>query len=390
VTRRCDVLIVGGGPAGSSCARDLVRAGLDVVVLDRARFPREKPCAGWITPGVVSQLDLDLDDYARGRTLQEIRGFETGVIGGPRVTSRFDATISHAIRRSEFDRYLLDRARARLVQDTAVTRLERTRDRWVVNGTFEAPVLIGAGGHFCPVARHLNPPCPEAPLIAAQEIEVRVGGPWSGPRPVEGEIPELYFCRDLRGYGWVVRKGEYLNVGFGRQDRHGVRNASRVFLQALREAGRVPPGFPEAWPGHAYLLYATPRRRVHEEGVLLAGDAAGLAYPTSGEGILTAVESGRLAAETIISAGGHHSRDQFASYAQRLIDRYGTPGRSGPEAWHVPPALFAWAGRHLMARPWFARHVLVRQWFLHGQATCPAEVFARGPVAGHVGGPGGL
>ena len=365
MTRRCDVLIVGGGPAGSSCARDLVRAGLDVVVLERARFPREKPCAGWITPGVVSALDLDLDEYARGRTLQPIRGFETGVLGGRRVVSRFDSTISHAIRRSEFDDYLLTRAGASVVQEVPVTRIERARDRWLVNGTFEAPMLVGAGGHFCPVARQLNPSCPEAPLVAAQEIEVRVGAARPDRRPVDGEIPELYFCRDLRGYGWVVRKGEYLNVGFGRRDRHGLACASRQFLQALRTAGRVPSDFPEAWPGHAYLLYGVPQRRVHEDGVLLAGDAAGLAYPTSGEGILTAVESGRLAAGTILSAGGHYTRDRLGAYVQGLVNRYGTPGPATPTGWHLPPSLVARAGRCLMAWPWFSRHVLVERRFLH-------------------------
>ena len=77
----CDVLVVGGGPAGSSCARRLGEAGLDVVVMDRARFPRDKVCAGWITPQVIDALHLDCDDYRDGRTLQPITGFRTGLIG---------------------------------------------------------------------------------------------------------------------------------------------------------------------------------------------------------------------------------------------------------------------------------------------------------------------
>ena len=77
----CDVLVVGGGPAGSACAWRLARSGLDVVVVDSAAFPRDKVCAGWITPQVIADLDLDLDDYRRGRTLQPITGFRTGLIG---------------------------------------------------------------------------------------------------------------------------------------------------------------------------------------------------------------------------------------------------------------------------------------------------------------------
>ena len=61
----CDCLVVGGGPAGSSCARALVQAGLDVLVLDKSRFPRDKVCAGWITPAVVDEVELDLTDYAK-------------------------------------------------------------------------------------------------------------------------------------------------------------------------------------------------------------------------------------------------------------------------------------------------------------------------------------
>ncbi len=72
---RCDVLIVGGGPAGSTCARELRIAGWDVVVADRARFPRDKVCAGWLTPRVFQLLELDPEEYrATGLTLQEISG----------------------------------------------------------------------------------------------------------------------------------------------------------------------------------------------------------------------------------------------------------------------------------------------------------------------------
>src|SRR5262249_59691015 len=95
----CDCLVVGGGPAGSSCARALVQAGMDVVVLDKATFPRDKICAGWITPAVVAELDLDLADYGRERTLQPITGFRTGLIGGKPVGTSYGHAVSYGIRR---------------------------------------------------------------------------------------------------------------------------------------------------------------------------------------------------------------------------------------------------------------------------------------------------
>src|SRR5262245_5359412 len=111
----CDVLIVGGGPAGSSCAWGLRRSGRDVLVMDAASFPRDKVCAGWITPHVVDALELDLTDYRIGRTLQPITGFRTGLVGGADdLETAYDAAVSYGIRRCEFDHYLLQRSGARL------------------------------------------------------------------------------------------------------------------------------------------------------------------------------------------------------------------------------------------------------------------------------------
>src|SRR5262245_23590592 len=150
---QCDALVVGGGPAGSTCARMLRRAGWDVVVLDRARFPRDKVCAGWVTPGVFELLELDPAEYrATGLTIQEITGFRTSVIGRPSVETRYDEIVSYAIRRCEFDGFLLRRSGARVIEGAALGSLERRGDTWVANGTISAPVVVGAGGHFCPAA----------------------------------------------------------------------------------------------------------------------------------------------------------------------------------------------------------------------------------------------
>src|SRR5216110_3466813 len=98
----CDALIVGGGPAGSTCAWKLRQAGLDVVVADSALFPREKVCAGWITPQVVAGLSLDTSEYRQGRTFQPITGFRVGLIGGrDEVETAYDHPVSFGIRRCE-------------------------------------------------------------------------------------------------------------------------------------------------------------------------------------------------------------------------------------------------------------------------------------------------
>ncbi|HAH44477.1 MAG TPA: NAD(P)/FAD-dependent oxidoreductase, partial [Planctomycetaceae bacterium] len=102
----CDILIVGGGPAGSSCAWGLRDSGLDVLILDQATFPRDKVCAGWITPAVAELLDLDLAEYQKSHVLQPITRFRTGIIGGAAVQTEYAQTVSYGIRRCEFDAYL--------------------------------------------------------------------------------------------------------------------------------------------------------------------------------------------------------------------------------------------------------------------------------------------
>src|SRR5512137_891648 len=119
----CDVLVVGGGPAGSTCAGRLRQGGLDVLLLDREAFPREKPCAGWITPQVLAALAIDREEYGRGRVLQDISGFRTGLIYGTETVTRYGKTVSYGIRRCEFDQYLLQRSGVRQLPGQEVSVL---------------------------------------------------------------------------------------------------------------------------------------------------------------------------------------------------------------------------------------------------------------------------
>src|SRR6267154_6026967 len=153
----CDVLVIGGGPAGSSCAWKLRQGGLDVIVMDRAAFPRDKVCAGWITPQVLAAAGIDVDDYRRERTCQPITGFRTALLGGGReLETVYDHPVSFGIRRCEFDHYLLQRSTARLKLVAPVASIRKEQARWIVNDAVTARMLVGAGGHFCPVARWLN------------------------------------------------------------------------------------------------------------------------------------------------------------------------------------------------------------------------------------------
>lgn len=358
-SERCDVLIVGGGPAGSTCAAKLRQAGRDVLVLDRAVFPRDKLCAGWVTPQVFVDLGLRPEEYcSRGRTLQTISAFRAGLAGGPLHETTFSRPLSYGIRRCELDTFLLERSGARVQMGAAATTIQRTVGGWLVNGEIEARLLVGAGGHFCPVARFLGARPGEELCVTAQEVEVEVGGDCGVPPGV----PEISFCRDLGGYGWCFRKGSWLNVGFGRLGSRDLPGDVRAYVDVLKSQGKVPTGLELAFRGHAYLLYETSRRPLLDDRALLVGDAAGLAFPKSGEGIRTAVESGLLAAKAILEANGDYGRERLARYAELVEARFG-PRRAGID--HVRPGWLApLLAPALLAMPWFRRHVLLESWFL--------------------------
>lgn len=364
----CDIVIVGGGPAGSSCAWALRNSGLDLLIVDRAKFPRDKLCGGWITPLVVEELELDLRDYARSRTLQPITSFRTGAIGQTEVFLDCGRTVSYGIRRCEFDEYLLRRSGARVREGFAISSIERTSDGWLINSELQARVVVGAGGHFCPVARRLGNSEEPQPVVA-REVEFEMTPGEASTCTVRGDTPELYFCHDLIGYGWLFRKGDFLNIGLGRLDPHLLPEHLDRFAEAMEKAGKFKLERPRRYSGHAYFLFGHSKRNVVDDHVLLIGDSAGLAYPQSGEGIRPAVESGLIAAEVLQAAGGDYRREKLDRYAVRLQERFaGGGGLVQRWAHRVPPVLRNFVGRQLLKTKLFGL-IVVDDWFLHMKDT---------------------
>jgi len=361
----CDVLIVGGGPAGSTCAWKLRQAGLDVLLLDKDMFPRDKPCAGWITPAVLESLAIDIREYCQGRVLQEISNFRTGLIEGADLVTRYGSTVSYGVRRCEFDQYLLQRCAVRQALAEPVSMLERSDGYWIVNGRVRARLLVGAGGHHCPVAGLLGAKIGEEQVIVAQVMEFEMSQEQERECRIAGDTPELFFCRDMKGYGWLFRKGRFLNIGLGRMDRENLGRHLREFWTFIEKRGEITGDMSGRFQGHAYLLYEGEggRRRVGD-GALLIGDAAGLSHPYSGEGILPAIESALIAAQTIIKANGDYRCSNLDPYAVRLALRFGGGSRELP-SFPLASRLSRFAGARLLSSRWFTRHIVLDRWFLH-------------------------
>src|SRR5262249_14721360 len=162
---------------------------------------------------------------------------------------------------------------ARLRLGEPVRSLERAGDKWIVNGSISARMLVGAGGHFCPVARRFRRHGDTASqLVTAVEAEF----PWEdsvGGFSVTGGTPRRYFCEDLAAYGWCVRKQGFLNIGIGRVDARDVPAQMDRFQEVLRRDGAFCRELPKAVHGHAYYLYDGDHSQMVDDGVLLIGDA---------------------------------------------------------------------------------------------------------------------
>ena len=309
---RFDAIIVGGGPAGSACARVLVRGGLRVGVIDRRRFPRVKLCGGWISGPVWDVLELARHEYTGGvwpwrRCHVQYRGRMH------RVAARGDF-----IRRVEFDEFLLRRSGASVIEGQVVSSVERRDGSWVVDGAYVAPWLVGAGGTNCPVARKLFPAKP-GPPVAAQEREFEAQSAEIAAARVgaDGE-PELLLHDDLGGYSWNVPKGGWLNVGTGTASARRVRLAWAEARDFFLESGHLPAsarGSLQQVEGHAYYLFDPCHLDACQgDGAFLVGDALGLAHPLTAEGILPAVLSGRICAEAILDGAPRSYGPRLAAH----------------------------------------------------------------------------
>jgi flavin-dependent dehydrogenase len=314
-----DAIVVGGGPAGSSCAWKLREAGLDVLVLDRAKFPRHKLCAGWVTPEAMADLELDPNDYPLSlMTFDELHLHWKMLSAKPKSRQ-------HSIRRFEFDDFLLQRAGATVLQ-YKVRKIRRDGGDYIVDDAFRCKYLVGAGGTACPVYRELfHDHNPHNSALQTATYEQEFAYDWKDP------ACHLWFFDDgLPGYAWYVPKANgYVNVGLGgmaeklKQQGGNVRDYWGRFVDKLRKDGLV--SYDQYNPtGYSYFLRGDVDV-VSDRNAYIVGDSVGLATRDMCEGIGPAIKSGLLAANAI-ATGEKYSltgikKFSGGGFASRLLER---------------------------------------------------------------------
>lgn len=310
MTEQWDLAVVGAGPAGSAAALAALRArpGARVLLLDRAEFPRDKSCGDGIAPHALDELArLGVADVLADRV--PVRHLRLRSPDGTEVATRLQRP-DHVVPRTLFDARLVDAAVARgaVLRRQTVRSVAVLPDRVVLDGDTAARAVVGADGANGVVRRRLG---------LAGQPEDATALAVRGYRRDDAEVPEQVIVMDGRGwpaYAWSFAAGDgTANVGFG------------MLLPRLRATGRggraelhgrlaelLPGAEPERLVSH-HLPLSSSRPRQPDGRVLLAGDAASLVNPLTGEGIFYALLSGRLAGLAAVTAA-----DPGAAYRAAL------------------------------------------------------------------------
>ncbi|HET7130147.1 MAG TPA: geranylgeranyl reductase family protein [Gaiellaceae bacterium] len=347
-----DVLVVGGGPAGSTTAIRLADSGARVLLVDKATFPRDKPCGGGITTRALAHCPVDPSPVVE----EEVDLVELRFRFDDSVVRRAASPVIRMTQRRRLDAFLLDAARERGVEvregttiDAAAAAADYVVGADGANGTTAKAFGLG-GGIVHGVAYEGN---------VGYDVVDRV-------RYARRAVVEL---ADIPGgYGWVFPKGDHVNVGVGAWQDEGPRireHLARVCRSHGLDASQL-----DGLRGHRLPL----RRgatRVAGDRALLVGDAAGLIDPVSGDGMYECFVSSRLAAEAILTG----RLDAYPAALDAAV------GRLHGASWKLKRALDRWPRTSWrVARTQLLWRSVER--LLLGDVAAPADVhgFARVPL----------
>ncbi|MDW8101749.1 MAG: geranylgeranyl reductase family protein [Anaerolineae bacterium] len=311
-----DVIVVGGGIAGASAAFFLKRQGTKVLVIEKEKLPRYKPCAGGVPRSVLQFFHLNFEPVIE----REINGVRYSFRGKKEVDVPFPTSPVLMVMRDQFDWFVLEKSGAEVAEGVKVIGVYEDRDKVTVLAEkgyrWQARYLIGADG---------------ANSVVARALDFETGGPVGAA--LEAEIPadeklldffnKAFFLFGVvnPGYIWVFPKKAVLSAGIGAMGKTR-DNLKTTFLYWMARLGLPADKIPlRAHPLPVYLK----DRRLHSSRTVLIGDAARMMDPLLGEGIRYGVKSAHLAVQAIL-------KGDLPSYT-RAVHRILAPNFKAARLW---------------------------------------------------------
>jgi len=334
-----DVAVVGAGPAGSTAAKYLAEKRINVVLLDKNKFPRDKPCGGGLPSHVWKRFP-----YVKTEDIIESYSY-SGCAYSPslkyKAVLKKDDPIVGMVLREKFDNKLVEFALdkgADLIDGETVKNIKILKDkaRLILDDKKEidAEIVVGADGVWSIIADKLGLAPPKGRTIGVcmfQEYDL-------GEETVNRFFGNEKMCfihlrfQDMMGYGWVFPKKQHLNIGVGRirpdveqsKSKTSLSTIYKEYIKTLKKTNIIP-GDLTVGKCKGGALPIAPLKKTYSDRVLLCGDAAGFLNPLSGEGIYYAMSSGQIAADVIAESleKGDNSEIFLSSYQTRWMNDFG-------------------------------------------------------------------
>lgn len=334
-----DIAVIGAGPAGSSLVMGLKNSGLKIAIFDKSHFPRDKAC-GDLVSGVALRTLNDLSPKLRSQLAafpQKTGIKSTAIYVGNHKPLRFSWVLeSYVIRRNDFDQMLLNEAlqsgNTTLYAGEKIKKIERLTDGFnltnAANQVFQAKFVVGCDGANSIVSKLLT-----GHSIDKNNYGGSVRAYFKGLTNISPNENELYINKSVvPGYFWLFPLTETTaNVGIGMHSKHIARDRidlKSLMFEFIQSDSTLQQKMGNAVMDGELLGYGLPffskKRKIHGNGFLLCGDAASLVNPINGEGIMQAIQSGQIAAKTILQAfdANDLSEHFLETYENQILNKW--------------------------------------------------------------------